>query len=146
MIKISIATILVIFNLPLFTTSNTPAPTAKVQAGGDLAASIKKGQTVYSSYCIACHQANGAGLDPAFPPLAKSDYLMADAKRAIAIVMHGKSGEITVNGKKYNGQMPDFGLNDEQITDVLNYVRNSWGNKGKAITVAEVKAVRAAKK
>ncbi|HYG40470.1 MAG TPA: cytochrome c [Cytophagales bacterium] len=145
MIKISIAAILFILNLPLLINSEAPKTILQTPAA-DLQESIKKGKTVFSTYCIACHQENGLGMEGVFPPLAKSDYLLADTKRAIKVVMHGMSGEITVNGKKYNSQMPDFGLNDEQIKDVVNYIQNSWGNKGKAVTLADVKAVRAAKK
>jgi nitrite reductase (NO-forming) len=138
MLKFSTSFILLTILL-LFATKETNAQTAPAE-------SIKKGQTVYSTYCIACHQETGKGMEGAFPPLAGSDFLKADHKRAITTVMKGLQGEITVNGKKYNGVMPDFGLNDEQIADVLNYVNNSWGNKGKTTTVAEVKAARAAKK
>lgn len=145
MIKISIAAILFILNLPLLFNSEAPNTTLQTPAA-DLQESIKKGKTIFSTYCIACHQENGLGMEGVFPPLAKSDYLLADTKRAIKVVMHGMSGEITVNGKKYNSQMPDFGLNDEQIKDVVNYIQNSWGNKGKSVTLADVKAVRAAKK
>lgn len=106
-----------------------------------LAKSIKEGKTIYTSYCAMCHQPEGQGIVGAFPPLAKSDYLMADTKRAISIVKNGLQGEITVNGKKYNNVMPAQALDDKQIANVLNYVRNSWGNKGKIITAAEVKAI-----
>lgn len=107
-----------------------------------LAKSIKEGQAIYTNYCVFCHQATGEGIANAFPPLAKSDYLMADTKRAIGIIKNGLQGEITVNGKKYNGVMPAQSFTDEQVANVLNYVRNSWGNKGKIVTVEEVKAVK----
>ena len=81
----------------------------------------------------------------AFPPLAKSDYLMADVDRSIKIVIEGLSEEIEVNGQKYNGAMQPSGLDDKDIADVLNYVRNSWGNKGDIVTEAMVAKVRAGK-
>lgn len=110
---------------------------------GDLELSIKRGEEVYNATCKACHQDKGQGLENVYPPLAKSDYLVKDTKRAIHIVLHGLNGEIVVNGKKYNLDMPaQSHLTDQQISDVLNYVRNSWGNKGKAITPAQVKAAR----
>ena len=109
----------------------------------DLADSVKRGEAVYNSTCVSCHQVNGAGVPGVFPPLAKSDYLMGDAKRAIRTVLHGLEGEIIVNGEPYNQQMPSQGhLSDEQVADVLNYVRNNWGNKGPAITSNQVKAER----
>ncbi|MES2733305.1 MAG: cytochrome c [Bacteroidota bacterium] len=104
--------------------------------------SIDAGSKVYSTYCAMCHQASGLGIPGVYPPLAKSDYLMADTKRAADHIKNGKQGEITVNDKKFNQVMPPQSINDQQVTDVLNYVRNSWGNKGKKVTLAEVKAVK----
>ena len=110
-----------------------------------LAKSIKRGQDVYSTNCFTCHQENGQGLEGTFPPLAKADFLTKDkdGKKAIGVVLNGQNGEITVNGKKYNVEMPSQNyLTDEQIADVLNYARNTWGNKGKLITPAMVKTER----
>ena len=79
-----------------------------------------------------------------FPPLAKADYLMADKSRAIETVLNGLTGPIEVNGQRYNGVMPPMGhLKDDQIADILNYVRHSWGNEGDAVSTADVAAVRA---
>ena len=108
----------------------------------DLKASIERGKEVYNIHCITCHMEKGEGLEGAFPPLAKADYLMADKARSINQILKGASGEMTVNGKTYNGEMPAIDLTDEQVSDVLNYVRNSWGNKGAAVTPAEAKAQR----
>jgi mono/diheme cytochrome c family protein len=103
---------------------------------------INKGKVVYSKTCIACHQATGAGIPGAFPPLAKADYLNADVNRAIKQVIKGSNGPITVNGKKYTTPMPAQALNDQQIADVLTYVYASWGNSKKVVNVAMVKAQR----
>ncbi|HEY0652550.1 MAG TPA: cytochrome c [Chryseosolibacter sp.] len=108
----------------------------------DLKASIARGKEVYAAQCISCHQEQGEGIEDVFPPLAKSDYLMADKTRSIKQTLHGVSGEITVNGKKYSGEMTGFDLTDEEVSDVLNYIRNSWGNKGGAVTPQEVAAAR----
>lgn len=108
----------------------------------DLKASIARGKEVFAGNCMSCHMENGEGIEGAFPPLAKSDYLMADKKRSISQMINGLTGEIKVNGKTYYGDMPALDLSDEQISDVLNYVRNSWGNKGEAVTPQEVKASR----
>lgn len=78
----------------------------------------------------------------AFPPLAKSDFLNADPKRAIHTVIKGLSGEITVNGKKINSVMPSQNLTDDEIADVLTYVYSSWGNNKTVISPAMVKAQR----
>ena len=100
------------------------------------------GKATYMQTCFACHQAEGQGIANAFPPLAKSDYLNADVNRAIDIVLHGKTGEITVNGQKYNSVMTAQTLSDEEVANVLTYVYNSWGNSKKDVTPAMVKSVR----
>jgi nitrite reductase (NO-forming) len=108
----------------------------------DLKASITRGKDVYIAQCMSCHLEQGEGIEDVYPPLAKSDYLMADKIRSITNVLHGLTGEITVNGKVYNGDMTPFDLSDQEVSDVLNYIRNSWGNKGEAVTPEEVKAAR----
>jgi len=110
----------------------------------DLKGSMEKGKEVYAAYCITCHMENGEGIESVFPPLAKSDYLMADRKRSILQVMNGVSGEMKVNGVTYNGEMTSFGLSDEEVSHVLNYIRNSFGNKDKggAVKPADVTALR----
>ncbi len=104
---------------------------------------LEKGKRVFMQTCFACHQATGEGLPGVFPPLAKSDYLMADKARSIRAVLKGVTGAITVNGKEFNGMMPPVQLNEEQIANVLSYVRNTWGNSGDLVTVDEVKRVHA---
>ena len=104
---------------------------------------VEKGKRVFAQTCFACHQANGLGLPGVFPPLAKSDYLMADKDRSIRAVTKGLSGPITVNGTPFNGVMPPVMISDEQIAQVLTYVRNEWGNQGEVVTVDEVRRVRA---
>jgi mono/diheme cytochrome c family protein len=108
----------------------------------DLKASIARGKDVYTAQCMSCHQEQGEGIEDVFPPLAKSDYLMADKTRSIKQTLHGVSGEIKVNGKTYNSEMSGFDLTDENVSDVLNYIRNSWGNKGPAVTPQEVATAR----
>ena len=103
---------------------------------------ITKGELIFRSNCIACHQANGQGIPQAFPPLAKSDFLNADKRRAIATVTGGLQGKVTVNGQDFNGVMPAWTLSDEDVANVLTYIYNSWGNSGKEVTTQEVKAVR----
>jgi len=103
---------------------------------------IKSGKAIFGTTCFACHQSEGQGVPHAFPPLAKSDFLNADPKRAIQIVMRGLSGEITVNGQKINSVMPSQNLSDDEIADVLTYVYSSWGNNKTVITPTMVKAQR----
>ncbi|WP_436410111.1 copper-containing nitrite reductase [Polaribacter huanghezhanensis] len=107
-----------------------------------LAQKMSDGKQVYMKTCFACHQATGQGIPNAFPPLAKSDFLNADVDRAIGIVKHGKTGEITVNGKKYNSVMTAQNITDVEIADVLTYIYNSWGNNKTNVTVNSVSKVK----
>jgi mono/diheme cytochrome c family protein len=108
----------------------------------DLKTSMKRGQEVYVTYCISCHMEKGEGLEGVYPPLAKSDYLMADKKRSIVQILKGVKGPMKVNKVSYDAEMQGFDLNDQEVSDVLNYVRNSFGNKGVAVTLEEVKGAR----
>lgn len=108
----------------------------------DLKASVLRGKEVYIAQCMSCHLEQGEGIEAVYPPLAKSDYLMADKRRSIDNVLHGVTGEIVVNGKPYNMDMVGFDLADQDVSDVLNYIRNSWGNNGEPVTPEEVRAVR----
>lgn len=101
-----------------------------------------EGLAIYQRTCVACHQASGEGVEGAFPPLAKSDYLLADKNRAIQQIIKGSTGEMTVNGTVYNSIMPAQELNDEEIKNVMNYILNAWGNSGGEVTLEEVKAQR----
>ena len=106
--------------------------------------SIKRGKEVYALFCQNCHKEDGKGTPDINPPVAKADYIKKPAKTLINVILKGQSGEVIVNGKKYNTIMPaQEYLTDEQIADALNYVRNSWGNKiPGTITPAMVKALR----
>jgi len=108
----------------------------------ELKASMARGNEIFAANCATCHMQNGKGIEGVYPPLAQSDYLMAGKVRAIKQVLEGANGPMTVNGIQYNGFMTGFDLNDREVSDVLNYIRNSWGNKGDAITPEEVKSTR----
>ena len=107
-----------------------------------LAEQLKFGKQTYMQTCFACHQAEGQGVAGAFPPLSKSDYLNADVDRAIGVVLNGLTGEITVNGEKYNSVMTRQNLTDEEIANVLTYVYNSWDNSEQVVTPEMVNKVR----
>jgi mono/diheme cytochrome c family protein len=108
----------------------------------DLKASMEKGKDTYTIYCMSCHMEAGEGMEGVFPPLAKSDYLMADKNRMIKQILYGANGPMKVNGKTYNAEMTGFDLSDQEVADLSNYIRNSFGNKGAAVMPAEVKAAR----
>jgi mono/diheme cytochrome c family protein len=112
-----------------------------------LAASIDKGKVVYNNTCATCHMADGLGVQRMNPPLNQTTYVLGDKTRLISIVLNGFSEDVEINGERYSNTMPahDF-LKDDEIANVLTYIRNSFGNKASVITVADVKKVRAAKK
>jgi mono/diheme cytochrome c family protein len=100
------------------------------------------GKTLYSN-CMSCHQANGRGLPPVYPPLRGSEIVHGDAETLVKIVMHGMEGPIVVDGQRYNQVMPAAPLvTDEEIAAVLSYVRSAWGNTGAPIDAATVAKVR----
>jgi nitrite reductase (NO-forming) len=104
---------------------------------------IAKGKGVFMQTCFVCHQVGGEGIPAQIPPLAKADFLMADKERSIRVVLQGQTGEIEVNGKKYNGTMiPLNYLSDDEIANVLTYVRNSFGNSGDPVSSQEVRRIR----
>ena len=103
---------------------------------------LEAGEAAYKANCAACHQPEGQGVPHAFPPLAKSDFLMADVDRSIDAVLHGLSGPIEVNGAKFDGVMPAVHLPDRDVASVLTFVRNSFGNDGEPVTPAQVAARR----
>jgi len=122
------------------------ATAAKAQASGTLTREdqIAAGKQLFIGTCSVCHQDNGEGLANVFPPLAKSDYLAADPKRAMSIVTHGLTGKITVNGHEYDSVMPPMAqLTDDEVANILTYVINSWGNPGGRYTKEEVAKARA---
>jgi mono/diheme cytochrome c family protein len=110
------------------------------------------GHEVYhrDAHCATCHQKDGNGLPPAFPPLAKSPWVTEDTDRLIKLTLHGLMGPFELHGKKYDGNVPmtPFGgmLNDEEVAAVLTYVRNAYGNKASAVQPEQVKKVREATK
>jgi len=106
---------------------------------------IEFGKGLFTTMCATCHQLAGQGVAGKYPPLANSDFLNADKSQAIRVLLHGRQGEIVVNGAKYNNNMPSFPLSDEDIANALTYTYNSFGNSGKEVTAEEVKALRAEK-
>lgn len=103
---------------------------------------MQRGKEIYERNCISCHMNEGEGLTGIFPPLSKSDYMLTDKKRAIKQTLYGVSGEMTVNEVQYNGEMNRYDLTDEQMSDLMNYIFNSFDNTGGVTTPADVKSVR----
>jgi mono/diheme cytochrome c family protein len=110
----------------------------------DTKASIDRGAKVYQTYCLSCHQANGMGVPKMTPPLKKTKWVLGDKKELTQMLLKGLQGEIEIDGQYFNGVMPSQSyLKDQELADVMTYVRNSFGNKAAPISAAEVKKWRA---
>jgi len=114
---------------------NSPATSAAV---------MKSGEKVYTQTCLPCHQADGSGVPGLNPPLKNSAYVSGEPAKLIGIVIDGLSTGVEINGEAYTNLMPPLGstLNDNEIADVLTYIRNSFGNQAKNISAEQVKAER----
>jgi len=124
-------------------------PAGDAEAVGAIAAGTGgPGAAVFNAKCAVCHQMGGTGIPGVYPSLAGSALATGDERLAIRIVLHGFQGPIERNGSKYNGVMQPWrnDLSDQQIADVLTYVRSSWGNTAAAVTPEAVKAEREATK
>lgn len=128
-----------------------PVTAAAPAAGGafDLKASIQRGQAIYMQTCFTCHQATGLGVPGAFPPLAGTEYTTGDVRRMVAMPLKGVNPPLKVKDATYMVPMPPLPmtypiLNDDgKFADVINYVRNSFGNKDeKGVTPEQVGAIR----
>jgi mono/diheme cytochrome c family protein len=109
-----------------------------------LKASIERGKKVYTERCLTCHQIDGGGVQNMNPPLVKTKWVLGDKTQLIDIVLKGLTTGIIIDDIEYHNVMASHAdLSDLQIADVLTYVRNSFGNKAKAVTEDEVKAERA---
>ena len=110
---------------------------------------MKKGSATYA-LCGGCHQGSGMGVPGQFPPLAGSDWAMGGTERNIRVVLHGLVGPIKVKGADFAtpNAMPPQGavLSDQDIANVLTFIRNSWGNKAGLVTKEMVQKVREAEK
>ena len=127
----------------LLLSAKTPVAPAQTPTQAVMA----RGKQVYLQICLACHQVDAGGVQGMTPTLVKTTYVLGPKTPLIKIVLNGMTGAITVNGDDFHNVMaPHSDLTDQQIADVLTYVRNSFGNKASAVTVAQVKAVRAANK
>ena len=117
---------------------------AWAQVSPSLKAAKERGKKVYDMYCLSCHMQDGNGVPRMNPPLVKTKWVLGDKKKLIAIILKGMDEAIEVNGQSFSNVMASHDyLNDQQIADVLTYIRNSFGNKAAAVTAAEVKTVRA---
>jgi len=98
-----------------------------------------EGAMLYQKHCENCHMVDGTGLEALYPPLAGADMLEVVGVGAACIIKNGLQGEIVVNGIEFEtGMAPIVGLSNVEITNILNYIHNAWGNKRKFIQLNEV--------
>lgn len=125
-------------------TKKTPAKPLPVTSA--LQQTMLRGKALYEKHCMVCHQKDGGGVMNLNPPLIRTTFVLGDKTRLINIILRGLNEPIEIDGDVYVNPMPaqDF-LTDQEVADVLSYVRNHFQNKAPAITAAEVKKVRAGK-
>jgi mono/diheme cytochrome c family protein len=122
-----------------------PAPKPATAAAG-LSQSVLRGKTLYTTYCLACHQPDGLGVPNMNPPLSQTKQVLGPKPALAKILLNGMNTETEVNGEIYTNPMPAFNyLKDQEIADVLTFVRNNFGNKASMVTAAEVAAARKTK-
>ncbi len=108
-------------------------------------AQMKSGAGIYRMNCAACHSFNGRGDSVLFPPLAGNALVrQAGAQTLVRVVLAGSKAVATPAAPTGPG-MPSFAwkLNDEQVANVLTYIRNNWGNRAPAVSADEVAKIRA---
>ncbi len=121
--------------------------TGIVHAQSSLKSQIVNGKKVYQKNCLTCHQVNGGGVPKMNPPLINAAFVKGDKKKLIQWVLLGSVEKVPIDGKYYSNNMPPQAtLADQDIADVLTYIRNNFKNKASAITVADVKNTRAVTK
>lgn len=120
------------------------APAAARPLSGEEEASFARGKELYPTICGACHQPHGRGQEGLAPPLLDSEWTLGSTERLIRIALHGVRDAITVKGVTWNLAMPAFAqaLDDQQIADVLTYIRREWGHTGEPVSEAAVQAAR----
>ncbi len=107
-------------------------------------ARFRRGRELFAATCAACHQANGAGQSGAIPPLRASPFALGKEERVVRILLQGLQGPIVVRDGHFDGEMPGYAANDEDLAAVLTYVRREWGNGAEPITRETVAKIREA--
>lgn len=103
------------------------------------------GEQIYVDYCAACHQRNGEGSSPRYPPLAETEWVTGDKQRLIGVILNGLEGPIEVRGETYDSVMPQHSfLSDEEVAEVATFIRQNFGNEASAVHADEVRQVRQA--
>jgi mono/diheme cytochrome c family protein len=124
--------------------SHSPTSATASAAIAHNPASASDGGAIYTANCSSCHQSDGQGIAGAFPPLAGNPTVTGNPITVITIVKDGLEGRLAVNGQAYSGIMPRWRdlLSDEQIADVISYIRSSWKNDAPGVSTADVQSVK----
>jgi mono/diheme cytochrome c family protein len=131
--------------LALFTFLNCNASVIAQTSSASIKQSVDRGKLVYQQVCLTCHQADGGGVPNMNPPLVKSAWVVGDKKRLINVVLKGFVEKVAINGNYYNNNMPaQISLSDQQVADVLTYIRTNFGNKAGPILPKDVAVQRKA--
>jgi mono/diheme cytochrome c family protein len=124
-------------------TAKTQVKTGEKSASGPSVEIMERGKKIYDEQCLACHQENGSGIPEMYPPVTKSAYVIGDKERLVKLILEGREVPVAINGQQYDNIMPPFdNLNDNEISDMLTYLRNTFGNSADAVSVDEVSAIR----
>ena len=107
-------------------------------------ASAARGKTVYLQRCMVCHQADGGGVPKLNAPLdASSAVNGSDVSKLIKYIVKGFADRVEIDGELYSNAMPAAAdLTDQQIADVLTFIRSNWSNKAGPVTTLQVKQTR----
>jgi len=141
--KIAVALALIVAVGGCAKSSQEAAATASAAAANN-PASASDGGAIYLANCSSCHQSDGEGIPGAFPPLARNPAVTGNPVAVIAIVKNGLEGRLVVNGQAYSGIMPAWKnlLTDEQIADVISYIRTSWKNAAAPVSISDVSSLK----
>lgn len=133
--------IIVIMSVAVLTSCNPGSGTA--DQSPKFQQYFNQGEQLYALHCSNCHQKTGTGLGRVYPPLNASDFVDTRYEEVICLIRHGRSGELTVNGKLFNQAMPPMKLSDLEIAEIATYIYNSWGRSRGLMEVSDVSAVLA---
>lgn len=112
---------------------------------------LSRGRDLFKSICQTCHGADGKGIRSLAPPLNRSEWVTGNKDRLAAIVLYGLTGPVEVNGHIYDqgevsGEMPGIGnndsLSDEDVAQILSFIRNAWNNSAELVTAEDIARVR----
>ena len=130
--------------IAVYLKSLSPGSTDKPTALKADDARMVAGAAIYHDTCSACHGQEGKGAMPLFPALAGNSLVQQPSPETLAHVVLAGSQAVYTPSKQTTPAMPSFAwrLNDQQISDVLTYVRNSWGNAAAPVNASDVSDIR----